>query len=562
MNRITRRELLTAAVAAAAVSACSDDSTASSSGTLPTSTSGAERSGPLKGIDASSPPAIPSYEPVAAFPEGIISGSPLSDAIVLWTRVDPAKVGATEADSIDVTVELATDPSFANVLDSRTGTAGADTDHTVHLDVDGLAPSSWYFYRFVAGTGTARVISPVGRTRTAPGDDETVDASRIAFFSCQRYTHGWFTSHRHLAAQRDVDLVISLGDYVYQDSKADNIVVDGRLDPTEPAHDLTTFRAKYAWYRSDPDLQAMHAAAPFVCIPDNHDGRDGPWEDTEFVDGAIGAFFERMPVRRSTEEPGRIYGDVAWGDLFHLFLLDVRQYRSRPTSDGTVDTATDQRVWDPELTTLGAEQKTWLKDGLVATKATWKLIGSQLMFSPTRIADLDNAATRASDPGRTRNAGIYINGTQWDGFQAERDEIVSHLHDRGVENTIVLSGDMHWFAAGDGQVDTDDPASPYVYSEFVGGSVTSAAGERFSSNGGLVTPGILPVVRAANRQLIRFFDVDRHGYGALNISKATTTVDFVSPVSIKEPNADVEVLASFEIPAGGTGMKVTKGAQF
>ena len=559
MEPITRRSLLGAAVAGVALSACSGG---------PENRSKASAAG-LPGVRSATPPPIPAYTPHAAFPEGIISGSPLPEAIVFWTRVAPAALpaesnaAAADTGGVEVLLQLSSDPGFSNVLTTRTAPATPDHDHCVHFDVDGLTPSSWYYYRFVVGDPAAPspVTSPVGRTRTAPAHDEKVAASEIAFFSCQRYTHGWFTSHRHLAGQRNVDLVISLGDYVYQDSKADGITVAGRLDPTEPAHDLATFRKKYEFYRSDPDLQAMHAAAPFVCVPDNHDGRDGPWEDPEFVAGSIGAFFERMPVRRDPQNPQRIHGEFQWGDLFHLWLLDVRQYRTRSPED-TFDSSTDTAPLDAARTMLGMAQKDWLKQGLATSKARWKLIGSQQMFSPTRISDLDDVATRAANPDRPLNAGVYINGSQWDGYQAERREILTHLRDHKVTGTIVLSGDMHWFAAGDGQLDVDDPASPYLYSEFVGGSITSAAGEKFASNGGLVTPGILPVVRAANEQLIRFFDVDRHGYGAVRMSPKAAEIDFVSPTTITKPNAPVEVLASFRIPHGGSGMKVTKGAQW
>lgn len=166
-------------------------------------------------------------------------------------------------------------------------------------------------------------------------------------------------------------------------------------------------------------------------------------------------------------------------------------------------------------------------------------------------------------PDDVPNAGTYANSGQWDGYQVERREILEHLADHGVTDTIVLSGDMHWFAAGDGYVDTDDPGSPRVYAGFVGGSVTSAAAERFPFPAGTsATQAILPLVRAANEQLIRFFDVDRHGHGELRIAPDAVDVDFVSPTTIAEPDAPVEVIASFRQPAGGAPMEVTKGAQW
>jgi alkaline phosphatase D len=540
-----RRVLATAAaaVAAAALAGCSssDGSEGDGAGSTPPRGDGTA-------------PAMPPFHPVAAFPEGILSGSPLPTAVVLWTRV---KAGLDE--TVDLTAELSRTADFATVVATHTAKAVPERDHCVHIDATGLEPGTWYFYRFRAGGTT----SPVGRTRTAPARDAAVESAHVAFFSCQRWTHGWFTSHRHLAEQRDLDLVISLGDYVYNDSHADGITVEGRLDPTPEAVDRQTFRGKYELYRSDPDLQAMHAAAPLVCIPDNHDGRDGPWEDAEFQRGAMSTFFERMPVRRNEQDPERTYGSFAWGRLFELWMLDLRQYRTRIEGDDMVDTAVDDSPWDPTRTTLGPEQKRWLKDTIVASQAAWRIIGSSMMFTPSRIADEDDVATRAQDPDRPLNAGKYINVSQWDGYQAERRELLQHLHDHGITDTIVVSGDMHWFAAGDGQLDVDDPSSPRVYSEFVGGSVTSAAGEKFRGpDGGPVTPGILPVVRQANSQAIRFFDVDRHGHGELRLRTDRVDVDFVSPTTIVEPDAKVEILASFRIPAGGTDMEVTRGAQW
>lgn len=542
----SRRRVLAAAAAAVAAAALAGCTSNDGKGT--------DGAGSTPRQGQSGPPALPSFRPVAAFPEGILSGSPLPTAVVLWTRV---KAGLDE--TVDVTAELSRTADFADIVASHQVKAEPQHDHCVHIDATRLEPGTWYFYRFRAGGTT----SPIGRTRTAPKPGATVTSAHIAFFSCQRWTHGWFTSHRHLAEQRDLDLVISLGDYVYNDSHADGITVKGRLDPTPQAVDRQTFRGKYEFYRSDPDLQAMHAAAPLVCIPDNHDGRDGPWEDPDFQQGAMATFFERMPVRRNEQDPERTYGSFAWGRLFELWMLDLRQYRTRIEGADMVDTAVDDSPWDPTRTTLGAEQKQWLKDTIVKSDAAWRIIGSSMMFTPSRIADEDDASTRAQDPDRTPNAGKYINVSQWDGYQAERRELLEHLHDHDITDTIIVSGDMHWFAAGDGQIDVDDPNSPRVYSEFVGGSVTSAAGEKFRGpDGAPVTPGILPVVRQANSQAIRFFDVDRHGHGELRLRTDHVDVDFVSPTTITEPDAKVEILASFRIPAGGADMEVTHGAQW
>lgn len=494
------------------------------------------------------------YEPVAAFPSGVISGDPDADGVVLWTRIDPAVAGA----GIAVTWEVASHPDFApaTLLAAGTATTDAATDHTVHATVAGLGAATTCWYRFtVAGT-----TSPVGRTRTLPVG--SVDHLRLAYFSCQRYVHGYYNAHADLAAlaldpATDVDLVICLGDYVYEAGPADGVTVAGRVDPDAPQVTLDDFRRQYHRYRTDLDLQAMHAAFPFVGIFDNHDGLSDPSDPSG--PGAIAAFFEQLPVRRSLSEPNRQHRSFVLGDLAEVFLLDERQHRDPepPSSDHPLGTSSveEPSMVDPSRTMLGADQRAWLTGGLSASGAAWKVLGSQLMFLPLRSERFDDVRAEA-DGGEQRNAGRFVNMTQWDGYQGERRQLVDHLHAEGIEDVVVISGDSHFWTAAELPLDHDDPDSPYVLTEFGGSSVTSANADEMGLPGNDL---IRPVLAAANPLFLRYIDVYAHGYGLVDLTPERAAVTFRSTVTVREPSTDVGVLARFEVDRGTARIRLVEG---
>ncbi len=408
-----------------------------------------------------------------------MSGDPTADGV---DALDPHRPGPGRSPGIDVDWEVASDPAFGvgTILASGTETTSPATDHTVHLDVAGLGAGQTWWYRFtVAGT-----TSPVGRTRTLP--DGSVDRLRIAFFSCERYVHGYYTAHADLAAQApdpstDVDLVVCLGDYVYEAGPADGVTVPGRTDPDAPQVTLEDYRRQYHLYRTDVDLQAMHAAYPLVGIFDNHDGFSGPGDPSG--PGARAAFFEQLPVRPVAGEPNRQHRSFRIGDLAELFLLDERQYRDPTPSEesgNALGTSSLEQLEMVEVgrSMLGAAQLSWLEDGLAGSSAAWKIIGSQLMFSPLRSQRFADEIATAGD-GPQRNAGRYVNMTQWDGYQAERRALVDRIADAAIDDVMVIAGDAHFWTTSELPRDYDDPASPYVLTEFGGSSITSAnAGEQ------------------------------------------------------------------------------------
>jgi alkaline phosphatase D len=490
------------------------------------------------------------YVPDPLFTDGVLSGDPTPRRVVLWTRVDPT---LDRRDGVPVGVEVARDPEFtpSGVVAWHTVSATAEHDHAVQLDVEGLEPGTTYFYRFTARGRT----SPIGRTKTAP--EGGVDRVRLASFSCQRITHGWFPSHRDLAElaldeQTDLDVVLSLGDYVYNTEFADDWLVPGRDTPDEPeATTLEQFRARYHSMRADPDLQAMHANHVVACVFDNHDGMGDP--DDPMGAGAVPAFFEQLPVRRFGDST-RIHRRFSWGDRVEIFLTDQRQHRSPglEESDNLLGSSSDEvpEMFDPERTMLGPAQRDWLLDGLAASTAQWKVIGSQLMFLPWR-SDAPGGPTEAvPHPGR------YLNLVQWDGYQAERDRILGTIAEHEVQDVLVVSGDSHLFAAAEVSADWDDPDSPPLLVELNGSSITSANADERGIPGTEVTR---PLLQGIDPYLM-YFQAERHGLSVVELSASGADVQLRSPLSIERQDAEVEVLAAFRVASGTSRLEQTGGS--
>lgn len=491
------------------------------------------------------------YVPNPLFTDGVLSGDPLPDAVILWTRVDPTlDVGA----GVDVTFEVATAPDLllGSVITSGVVTTTAAEDHTVKVDVGGLSPDTTYWYRFSASGSD----SPVGRTRTAPAPGASGGPTRFAFFSCERWTHGYFTAHHDLAElaldpATDLAFVLCLGDYVYNTGSADDFEVRPDLLGTAVTRD--EFRAKYHLYRSDLDLQAMHANFPVIAIFDNHDGQtdrndpQGP--------GAIGAFFEQMPVRRFAPGSDRQHRLLSWGGGIDVFMLDERQYRDVALAndpEGLLGTHTDDRpgVFDPNRTMLGDDQRTWLLDGLTASTARWKVIGSQMMFWPWRTEDdSQRAAPERPHPGR------YLNLEQWDGYMWERDQILLTA-EAGVENVMVVSGDDHLFSAAELSPDWDDCERDPVVVEFNGASITSSNADEL---GLPETPITRPLLQGVN-PFLRYFNGERHGYVTVELSDGAAEVEYRSPLTKDQPESATEVLVAFRVASGSSRIEPIAGS--
>jgi alkaline phosphatase D len=466
---------------------------------------------------------------------GVASGYPTPTGMVLWTRV----LGS--AGAIGVHWEIAADDSMKEVILRGQATADPAWAHSVHVEVEGLRPDRWYWYRFTARGAQ----SAVGRTRTAPAPNARPERVRFAFASCQHYEQGYFAAHRHIAADAP-DLVFFLGDYIYESTWGrDHVRSHGAPEP----YSLADYRARYALYRSDPDLQAAHAACPWLVTWDDHEV-DNDYADDRPEDGmdresflarraaAYRAYYEHMPLPSRMRPSGpdmRIYTQAGWGSLARFYLLDCRQYRSwqacpRPGRRGgsnTVDVAECARLAAPGRTMLGRAQERWLDGALAASRQGWNVIAQT-----TTMAQFDQK------PGPGRRA--WTDG--WDGYPASRKRILDSFVEKQIRNPVVLGGDVHSFNICNLKRDFDDPASPVVASEFVGTSITSQAWPQERVN------ALLP----DNPHMI-FAESRFRGYTRMEIDGRQLRADLRGMDSVQSRDAACRTLASFIVEDGKAG---------
>ncbi|MFH9708823.1 alkaline phosphatase D family protein [Streptomyces luteogriseus] len=470
-----------------------------------------------------------------AFLHGVASGDPLPDGILLWTRVTPvpeAIPGSGAGPDTEVSWVVARDKAFTSVVAKGSTTATAASDHTVKADIRGLQPGTDYWFRFSAG-GTD---SPVARTRTAPAMDAAVAGLRFGVVSCANWEAGYFSPYRHLAARGDLDAWLHLGDYIYEYGTGEYGTRDKVVRPHAPAHEIVTladYRIRHARYKTDPDLQALHATAPVVAIWDDHEFANDAWSGgaenhTEGAEGAWSArqaaakqaYFEWMPVRPAIA--GTTYRRLRFGKLADLSLLDLRSFRSQQVKVGGGE------VDDPERTLTGRAQLDWLKAGLKSSDTTWRLVGNSVMISPFAVGSLsaDLLKPLAKLLGLPQE-GLALNTDQWDGYTDDRREILAHLRTNAIRNTVFLTGDIHMAWANDVPVDAGTyPLSPSAATEFVVTSVTSDnLDDIVKVPEGTVSAVASPVIRAANRH-VHWVDTDRHGFGVLDITAERAQMDF------------------------------------
>ncbi|MEU4351925.1 alkaline phosphatase D family protein [Streptomyces sp. NPDC023838] len=470
-----------------------------------------------------------------AFLHGVASGDPLPDGILLWTRVTPAPdavPGSGKGQDTEVSWEIAEDKGFSRIVARGRTTASAASDHTVKADVRGLRPATAYWYRFAAGT----VLSPVGRTLTAPATDAAAANVRFGVVSCSNWESGYFSPYRHLAARADLDAVLHLGDYIYEYASGAYPEAKYVVRQHEPAHeilDLADYRTRHGKYKTDVDLQAMHHAHPVIAIWDDHEfandawsggaenhtpGTEGDWAAR--VSAAKQAYFEWMPVRPSIA--GTTYRRIRYGKLADLHLLDLRSFRSQQASVGS------GKVDDPERTITGRAQLDWLKAGLSASDAAWQLVGTSVMISPVAFGALpaELTAPLAELLGLPKE-GIAINVDQWDGYTDDRRELLGHLVDKGIKNTVFLTGDIHMAWANDVPVKAGTyPLSKSAGTEFVVTSVTSDnLDEMLHVAPHTVSLVAAAAIKAANRH-VKWVDMDSHGYGVLDVDAQRSQMDY------------------------------------
>jgi alkaline phosphatase D len=446
-----------------------------------------------------------------------------------------------EAD-VPVTWEVADDEAFASVVRSGVFVCTADHAHSVHVDVTGLDPATTYRYRFTVGEWH----TPVGRTRTAPAPGATTESASFAVANCSAWKSGWFTPYAHLA-EEELDAVFFVGDYIYEleagSTRQHDLPVPFTLDE---------YRAHYALARGEAELRVAHAAHPWIVIWDDHEVEDNyaGWEPGGIAElmgvadrfrerrvAAYQAWWEHMPVRTGPPVDGElvIHRDFTFGDLAKATVLDDRQYRS-PLVEGEgggdlprpfEGSPLLEGTFDEGRTMLGAEQEAWVR-GSLRHEATWTLLVQQ-----TIMAEVDRAP---GDPTK----GFSMDG--WDGYVAPRERLLGYVHEQGIDNLVVLGGDIHASAVTDLHLSYREDGSPMVGTEFVAPSITSLE----------LLPDELVEGSRANPH-IHLYDTEHRGYLRLDVTHDRVRADFRWVDTTQEPVSPIRTGSSWEVAAGTPG---------
>ncbi|MGD7704707.1 alkaline phosphatase D family protein [Microlunatus sp. Y2014] len=480
--------------------------------------------------------------PDQLFTLGVASGDPLPDGVVLWTRLAPEPTaadghGGMPQRKVPVQWQVSENESFTRVVRSGAEVTTPEWGHSVHAEVHGLQPDREYWYRFRAG----RELSPVGRTRTAPARATDLSEMAFGFASCSNFPNGYFTAYRHMAAD-ELDLIVHLGDYIYEGAGASTIENRSHL-PAAEIFSLADYRVRYSQYHTDVDLQAAHASAPWVVVPDDHEVENNYADDISQIDdepdqdrevfrqrraAAYQAYWENLPLRRSSMPKGpdmQLYRRFDFGQLLGLHMIDTRQYRSDQLEQCVQDC--DGR-WDPTRSMLGAAQEKWLYDGLTTSTTRWNVLGNQLI-----TFGLDNED----------GPGVSYPMDNWNGYAGARQSLYTTVDQGGVENFVVITGDAHRNTAAELKLDFKDPESTTIGAEFLGTSVSSGR----DGNPRAVFD------EDPDNLHIKFVNRSR-GYQRVRVSKDQLQVDFRTMPYVTRPDAPIATLATATVESGRPGI--------
>lgn len=473
------------------------------------------------------------------FSLGVASGDPDSNSVVLWTRLAPSPMdgGGMTPETVEVQWEIAADEGFRTILQSGKALATPQLGHSVHVEVNGLNPETWYWYRFHCGDATSRT----GRTRTMPISTALPSQLRFAFASCQHYETGLYTAYEHMAKE-PLDLVLHLGDYIYEYAGIDERV---RKHAGKEIVSLEDYRTRYAQYRLDTHLQTMHSLCPWAVVWDDHEFDNNCADDIseeanvsrdDFLlrrANAYQAYYESMPLRQSALPTGPdmiLYRTIDFGRLARFEMLDTRQYRTdQPNGDGLKPLEGD--VLNPNATLLGQQQERWLMAELLRSRASWNVLAQQIM-----MARVDR------DPAQEAKFSM----DQWAGYDVARKRLLSFLETRRVPNPVVLTGDIHSNWANDLKVDFDSEQSPVVAAEFVGTSISSGG------NGTQAPKGQAEML--AQNPFVKFQNAER-GYVSCTVTPKEWKSDYQVVEYVDKPGAPLITRASFVLEAGQRGLR-------
>ncbi|MEK7953469.1 alkaline phosphatase D family protein [Luteolibacter soli] len=469
------------------------------------------------------------------FQLGVASGDPSADGFVLWTRLAPEPLagGGMPREAVYVSWQVAEDEAMTKVVASGKEIASPDWAHSVHVEVTGLKPDRWYWYQFKAGAE----ISPPGRARTLAGPGASLSETsplKMTFASCQHFESGFYTAYQHMLAESP-DLVFHLGDYIYEGSGRDGQV---RKHNSAEIMTLEDYRNRHAQYRSDPSLQAMHAAAPWVVTWDDHEvdnnyandipEEKGPMEHEAFLRrraAAYQAYYEHMPLRAACVPKGpgmKLYRSVRHGSLVDFHVLDTRQYRTdQPNHDKNGPAS-----MDPNGTLMGGVQREWLFGELKNSRAAWNVLAQQVMMARVSLSN---------------GPGEMCSMDQWPGYEVEREALLRAFVDLKVSNPVVLTGDIHTHWANELPVAPTQADAPIAATEFVCSSITSK-GDGTDHPAGLE--------RILSEHPFVKYHSDQRGYVSCVIDAKSWRSDFRTVEYVSRPGAPLKTEASFVVESG------------
>lgn len=473
------------------------------------------------------------------FQLGVAAGDPAADGFVIWTRLAPKPIegGGMPPEAVEVGWQVAEDEQMTKVVRTGTTVATPDWAHSVHVEVDGLQPNRWYWYRFRAGNE----ISPTGRSRTMPANGDMPDSLRFAFASCQHFEDGYYTAYDHMASE-ELDLIVHLGDYIYEGKARDDRTrkhVGGELNSVDD------YRNRHALYKTDTFLQQAHRLFPWIVTWDDHEVDNNYANAISEEAGvtaevllarrarAYQAYYEHMPLRRTSIPRGPdmlLYRRLPFGQLAEFFVLDTRQYRTdQPCGDK--DGPPCEAVYDPAATLLGAHQEQWLFDGLAASRRRWNVLAQQVMMARVDLAPGDDIAHSMD---------------QWPGYEMNRRRVLKSLVERRVSNPIVITGDIHSHWANDLIADFDNLDSRIVASEFVGTSISSGRDGEPLPKGREKLQSENPFVKFLNAQ---------RGYVSCTVTPSRWQSDYRVVEYVTRPGAPLVTRAAFVVEDQRPGLQ-------
>jgi alkaline phosphatase D len=493
------------------------------------------------------------------FTLGIASGCPRDTSVVLWTRLHINHLFARSAlpnSAIAVQWQVAKDHGFSNIVQQGIANALPQLGHAVHVELENLAPDSWYYYRFIVGDH----LSATGRTRTFPAANALSNKLRFAYASCQRYETGYFSAYTHMVKEQ-LDAVIFLGDYIYEYSgRGKNTVRQLPSHVLPSPESIEGYRMRYAAYKSDASLQAMHAHCPWIVTWDDHEvyndyaatqGEDWANNFMQRKAAAYQAFYEHMPLRASTLIAGfdslktngelRIYGSFNAGRLANFLVLDGRQYRDnqacpKPGRGGSNVVRLEEcdAINDPKRTLLGQLQENWFHKAMGQTQSQWNIIAQQSLVGQRNYSPSEK-------PGRA-----LLHNDSWDGYPAARQRMLSSIQAHRTSNPVFVGGDIHQNWVGHVKANYNKTNSKIIATEFCGTSITSEGGanddklkERLSNN-----PHFL------------FADADKRGYGVVELSPRRMTTSLRVIDDVRKEQTLVSTLATFTVDSNSNRIQL------